>query len=102
MRWNDVCFLLAWPDMVQDEAGNVIHGQPERRMRYCNRFTVGSDLWATSFDVGLRADALIQLRADEYSGESEVEFGGVQYDVENASVSGEFVKLQLGRHVSNG
>ena len=102
MRWNDVCYLLGMPDMSQDDAGNVIQGKPERRMRFCNRYTVGSDLWATSYDVGLRADALLQLRANEYSGETEVEFEGVQYDVENATVDGEFVKLQLGRHVSNG
>ena len=101
MRWNDVITLLGKPGLHQDSAGNVQPGEPERRRRYCNPRTVGADAWATSFDLGLRADAEVELRAADYAGEEEAEYRGEQYDVERAVRSGEFVRLQLGRHASN-
>lgn len=102
MRWNETVTLLAKPYLHQDEAGNVHTGWPERRERFCNAYTVGADAWSAAIDLGLRADAEVQLRAVDYGGEEEVEFRGVEYDVERVTHSGDFVRLQLGRHASNG
>lgn len=101
MRFNDEIVLLAKPNFYQDEAGNVHEGEAERRERFCNPYTVGADAWATSVDLGLRADAEVQLRTCDYAGEEEAEYHGVEYDVEKVTREGDFVRLQLGRHISN-
>ena len=70
--------------------------------RLCNPYTVGADSWATAVDLGLRADAEIQLRACDYADESSCVYEGVEYDVEKVTRTGELVRLQLGRRASNG
>ena len=102
MRWNDTCTLVGSPNRYQDEAGAWHEGEPAKREVFCNRYSVGADAWATSLDAGLRADAEVQLRACEYAREQTVVFDGVEYDVERVVGKGDFVRLQLGRHVSNG
>lgn len=102
MYWDDEVYLLAKPDLAQDAEGNIVPGEPERRHRLCNSFTVGAQTWASAVDLGLRADAEIQLWAFEYDGEDEVEYHGVEYDVVRATRQGDYVRLQLGRRASNG
>lgn len=102
MRWNAAVTLLAYPDRHQGPDGSIVYGEPERRVRFCNSYTVGADSWATAVDLGLRADAEIQLRACDYADESSCVYDGVEYDVEKVTRTGELVRLQLGRRASNG
>ena len=102
MRWNAAVALLAYPDRHQGPDGSIVYGEPERRVRFCNPYTVGADSWATAVDLGLRADAEIQLRACDYADESSCVYEGVEYDVEKVTRTGELVRLQLGRRASNG
>lgn len=102
MRWNEVCTLVGNPRRYQDLAGAWHEGEPERRRVYCNRYSVSLDSWSTAIDAGLRPEAEIQLRACDYLGEPEVELGGVEYDVGRVSGGGDFVRLTLERHVTNG
>lgn len=100
MRWNDVVTLLS-SKPEKDSMGNVVEGEVTRRDVFCNRRTVGSESWSTSIDLGLRADAQVQVRSIEYQGEDECVFHGVEYDIERVTDSGEFTILQLGRKASN-
>lgn len=102
MRWSEAITLLGQPRLTQDSSGNVIEAEPERRDVFCNQYTLGADAWATAVDIGLRADASVQVRSCDYNGEDEAIYHDVEYDIERVTASGEFTLLQLGRHVSNG
>ncbi len=102
MRWNDAAVLLGQPELSQDAAGNVTELPPDRADVFCNAYSMGASAWAASVDIGLRADAVIQLRSCDYDGQQQVEYGGELYDVERVTATGEFTKLQLGKRVSNG
>lgn len=101
MRWNEVCTLVGNPNRYQDQSGAWHEGEPARVQVFCNRYTVGADSWATSVDAGLRPEGELQLRACDYRGEPEVVLDGTEYDVGRVSVSGDFVRLTLERHVTN-
>lgn len=102
MRWNDTAVLLGQPVLSQDAAGNVTELEPERADVFCNAYSMGASAWAASVDIGLMADAVIQLRSCDYGGQQQVEYRGERYDVERVTCAGEFTKLQLGKRVSNG
>lgn len=101
MRWNETIELLGRPSVTQDEAGNTVHGEAERRMRFCNPYTVGASDWATAMDLGLRLEAEVQVRSVDYAGETECVYRGVQYDISKVTHSGEIVNLQLSRRANN-
>lgn len=100
-RWNDTCELLSSPERFQDAEGNWHQGTQHAATVYCNRFAVGGSTWASVVDAGLRADAELQVRACDYAGQDEVRFHGTEYDVTRVVDSGEFVRLTLGRRLSN-
>ncbi len=101
-RWNDTVELLGMPELHQDSSGRWVGGEKKRRKVYCNPYTVGAETWSTSIDMGLRADYEVQIRANEYRGETEAVYRGVECDVEKVTCSGDFTRLQLGKKASNG
>ena len=105
MRFNDQITLVSTPEKAQDAAGAWHAGKPTKVHLYCNPRTVGSYAWATAVDAGLRADAEVEVRTQEYEalGSPQLAFyHGVECDVEKVSVKGDMTRLQLGRHVRNG
>lgn len=102
MRWAETCVLVADPESYQADDGSWHEGEAEETTVFCNPYTVGLEQWAVSNrDLGLRADAELQVRSADYAGQRGVVFGGREYTVERVTGSGEFTRLQLGRKAGN-
>lgn len=101
MRWADVVTLVSHPGMEQDETGAWHEGEPTERAVFCNRRTLGAQRRSEAVDVGMRAEAEVEVRTCDYHGETEAVFLGVRYDAE-PSQSGDFTYLTLGRRVADG
>lgn len=101
-RWAKTCVLVGRGEPVQADDGSWSAGEETETEVFCNPYTVGLEEWAVSNrDLGLRADAEIQLRTCDYSGETIVRYNDELYTVERSTVSGDFTKLQLGRRTPN-
>ena len=101
MRWNKVITLLKHSSTYQDEAGEWHEGEAEETEVFCNEFSVNARDWAASVDVGRRADAAVLVHADDYEDQEEAVYNGIEYAIERIEVRDEFIKLQLGRLISN-
>lgn len=102
MRWNQTIRLIGEPQISQDEMGNVVSTEAVPRTVFCNPYTVGASAWAASIDLGLRADAEVEVRTVDYDGENTAVYDGTEYTVERIEVKGDITRLQLGRMASNG
>lgn len=95
MRWNETCLLVA-KSFATDEEG-VPHPEDARTEVFCNPRTVGSHTWSSMYEIGLSADAQVQLRTCDYDGQLDVFYRGEWYSVEVAQEKGDFTVLTL-RH----
>lgn len=100
MRWTDAITLVSYPDMAQDATRAWHRGEPSKRVVLCNRRTLGLQRRTESVDLGMRADAEVEVRTCEYNGETEALYLGTTYDCE-ATVDGDFTYLTLGRRVAD-
>lgn len=101
-RWAETCVLVAGGAPEQLEDGSWAVGEAEESEAFCNPYTVGLEAWTVSNrDLGLGADAEVQLRSCDYAGQPTVRYRGNEYAVERVTDSGEFVRLQLGRKAGN-
>lgn len=106
MRWTDTITLVDYP-MTQDELGNWSRGEPVKTTVFCNRRTVGLSRRSEAVDVGMRADAEVQIRTCDYAGQTKAEFklGPYQDEPElfdaEPSVSGDYTYLTLGRRLED-
>lgn len=73
----------------------------EESVIFANPYSVGSNAWMAARSAGLHADAEIQVRTFDYSGQQIVEIEGVEYDVERVATSGDFTRLTLKKRLSN-
>lgn len=101
-RWFEICTLVSDGEPTQTESGSWTIGEQEETVVFCNPYTVGLDTWLVSNrDLGLKADAEIQVRACDYTGQPTVLYRDNEYTVEKVTDSGEFIRLQLGRKAKN-
>lgn len=68
---------------------------------FCNQMTIGTSAYMAARISGLHADAEVQLRSCEYSGQQRAELDGVEYTVERVLDTGEFTRLTLTKRASN-
>lgn len=99
MRWNDVATLVSH-DLTQDESGAWHEGDPKRVEVFCNRRSIGAYRKSSEADVGMRAEAEIEVMTCDYDGQTEVEFMGKSYDAE-PTWHGDTTYLTLGRRISD-
>ncbi len=101
MRWNNTISLLSHPASYQDDMGMWHEGDNTSREVFCNEFAVGANTYNQALTAGLRADIDVQLRAIDYEDEPEAVYNGVEYTVHHVTRKGEYIRLQLGKKVSN-
>lgn len=102
MRWNETCILIAESDPLQLPDGSWAPGGQIETTVFCNPYSVGLESWlASTRDIGLSADAEIQVRTADYDGQTTVWYHDGYYTVERTTVSGEITNLQLGRKVGD-
>ena len=98
MRWNSTIVLRDVDSlMTVDDEGNEIEGGPVDTEVFCNVMRAGQTYWATAAAIGNKPEAQVQVRALDYTGQTQAVFEGTEMDVE-ASRSGEYTVLTLSRH----
>lgn len=104
MRWIDTVTLVS-REPYQDEVGAWHEGEPVERTVFCNRRTLSLQRRSEAVDVGMRADAEVEVRTCDYAGETEAVYSLVPgaapetFDAE-PSVSGDFTYLTLSRRLA--
>ena len=98
--WNEVCYLV---DVRREQLPDGTFSERKvTRAAFCNRLSVGAKTWAAARSAGLHPDAAVRLRSCDYGGQTAVSLGGVEYEVERASNTGEFCDLTLKRRLRSG
>lgn len=99
-RWDCPVDLVA-VRAERDRHGVARRARTSRRV-YGNRLSVGfQSFWAAS-QAGVRPDAVVQVRASEYRGETEAVLSGRRYSVARAEQTGpETVRLTLTEEVGD-
>lgn len=100
MRWNKVVDLYT-VTTAMDAAGDHKETVSEATTVFANPRHIGTEAWAAARNLGLHADASIEVRTWEYSGQNRCEMDGVEYEVERAYDTGEYTNLTLKRRLSN-
>lgn len=95
MRWNETCMLVKKKYEPDDEG--VMQIEDEESVVFCNPFTVGAHTWSSMYEIGMSADAEIQVRSCDYSGQRDVLYRDEWYSVEIVKEEGDFTRLTL-RH----
>lgn len=114
-RWNETITLLTPVAPYQDSAGVWHEGGRESREVFCNPMTIGSMTMAhmrsadirttggeSSLDVGLRTEAMVQVRSLDYLGEDRVIYHEEEMELVAKTTSGENTTLMLARRLGNG
>lgn len=99
MRWTDAATLISH-ETYQDEDGAWHEGEPVRTHVFCNRRSLSAARMSEAVDVGMRAEAEIEVRTCDYDGQTEVEYMGCTYDAE-PYWRGDTTYLTLGRRISD-
>lgn len=99
MRWNRTCVLVAKTYAPDDEG--VMRATDVKTEVFCNEFSVGAHTWSSMYEIGISADAEIQVRACDYEGQRDVVLDGKQYSVETVTGAGDFKNLVLRRQQSD-
>lgn len=99
---NKVATLISKPEKYQDDAGVWHEGEVVKRTVYVNQYSLGASTRSALFDMGLSAEADIEVVLGAYKGETEVEFEGKQYDVISTNDTAGHTRIVLGRRINNG
>lgn len=105
MRWTDTITLVS-REPYQDSVGTWHEGEPTVTVVFCNRRTLGLKRRSEAVDVGMRADAEVEVRTCDYAGQTEAAYalapggGSETFDVE-PTVSGDFTYLTLSRRLAD-
>lgn len=75
---NDVCTLVSETELVSDE-GYGTAAQMRHREVFCEVSKPGREEFYKSLSAGMAADLVITVNAEDYDGETLVEWGGVLY-----------------------
>ena len=100
-RW-DLCIELVDTNPMQDEGGAWSASEPTKTQVFANRLTLGTKTWLAAASAGLHADASIQVKTAEYTGQDAVILDELEYNVEKSQNTGEYTTLTLSRRLCNG
>ena len=90
--------MLVGVSVVVDDSGSPRETEAEKPV-FCNERHMGATDWAASRSAGLHADAQIEVRTGDYSGEGSCFYMGNEYEVERAKTLGETTLLTLKRRL---
>ena len=62
---------------------------------FCNPFSIGAHTWSSMYEIGISADAELQIRSCDYDGQRDVFYREKWYSVEIVKEEGDFVRLTL-------
>lgn len=99
-RYSEVITLVSVGEPTVDDEGNQTLERIETDV-FANRYTMGLNTWAAARANGLHADARFNVRTFDYAGQQRAIHDGIEYEVERASVRGEFTTLVLKRRLGN-
>jgi len=100
MRWDKVANLYS-AKVTHDSEGNPSEEKADEATVFANAMNMGLESWAAARNSGLHADASIQVRSAEYSGQNRCEVDGTEYEVERSYDTGEYTTLTLKRRLRN-
>ncbi len=95
MRWNETCILVE--KVYEQDGEGVPHDRDVETKVFCNPRTVGAHTWSSMYEIGISADAQIQVRTCDYKGQRDVFYRGKWFSVEIVQEKGDFSVLTL-RH----
>ena len=95
MRWNETCVLVDKEYAVDFEG--VPQPTDKKETVFCNPRTVGAHTWSSMYEIGISADAQIEVRSCDYSGQRDVYYRDKWFSVEIVQEKGDFTYLTL-RH----
>ena len=114
MRWNEVVTLHGSPDKYQDEFGAWHEGELSSRDVFCNEMQWGSMFMGNlrsntvrqlnnslNVDMGQTPEVQLQVRCQDYQGESLATYHGLEYFVLYETRAGELSILGLVRRIGN-
>lgn len=93
MRFNETCTLVA-KDYEPDDEG-VMKVTDRKSDVFCNPFSIGAHTWSSMYEIGISADAELQIRSCDYDGQRDVFYREKWYSVEVVKEEGDFVRLTL-------
>lgn len=99
MNFSDVAILREVTN-TSDSAGNFTETHTDTDV-FVNVYQVGLSTWLAAQSAGLHADAEIQLRTLDYSGQQRVVLKGIEYEVERVEGTCDFTRLTLRRRLNN-
>lgn len=100
MRWDKVAELYT-AEVVRNSEGDPQELKRDHAVIFANSRNMGLESWAAARSYGLHADASIQVRSPEYSGQNRCVVDGVEYEIERSYDTGEYTTLTLKRRLSN-
>lgn len=86
---------------TRDSEGNHSEARADEATVCANSRNMGLESWAAARSQGLHADASIQVRSMEYSGQNRCVVDDVEYEVERSYNTGEYTTLTLKRRLHN-
>ncbi len=102
MRWNSVILLRdIETNMIVDEDGCEVEGEPVDTQVFCNVRTVGFETWATAAQLGLKPELQVEVRTVDYAGQSQAVFNGREYDLSYSTTRGDNTILTYATHARN-
>jgi hypothetical protein len=102
VRWDSVILLRdIETEMVIDDEGNEVEGEPIDTQVFCNVRNIGFETWATAAQLGLKPELQVEVRTIDYAGQSQAVYQGREYDLSYSSTRGDNTILTYATHARN-
>jgi len=95
VRWNSTCTLVG--KTYEPDSEGVMQPTDHPVEVFCNEFSVGANTWSSMYEIGISADAELQVRTCDYEGQRDVFYNEKWYSVEIVKTEGDNTRLTL-RH----
>ena len=99
MRWNGTCKLIG--KTYEPDSEGVMQPTDDPKEVFCNEFAIGAHTWSSMYEIGISADAELQVWSNEYDGQRDVFYKGEWYSVEVVKTEGDFTRLTLRHQASD-
>lgn len=113
-RWNRTLTLLTPAKRYQDEEGGWHYGEPQKRVIFCNEYTIGimamSHLRSSEVrmandnepvDIGIRNEHMVQVRSVDYNSEDRCIYENDEYEILYSTGAGDYRLLTIGQRIGN-